>query len=408
MAAPTALKERTYQERLDALRNTKMKHTREKQEIVGSMNHDDWALILPPPEFREVIETISTSGMPVTDVLIKGFEPKANHPSGAFFGPKAVGENFRALLESHPAYVDPMGSLAGAYMVNFNSYRKARWNPDFDYSHLHADQKKYQLITGIGASQHFCQDLEIGLQLGYGGLLDKIRRYRGENPDKADFYDGLEAVVLGMQNWIQRTADAAREMAAGEDDAELRRNLEEMAGMNARMVSDPPGTFREACQWMVWYQMAARMFNGSGSLGRLDVLLTPFYERDVAAGILTDDEAVFHIANLLLRDTAYIQLGGPGADGVDVTNRVSYLVLEAAHALRIPANVGVAVGKNVDPGLLRRGVEILFEDKTGIPKFLAWSRPPRTLPGTAIPSSWAGSAPTRAATGRASPGANTR
>jgi pyruvate-formate lyase len=374
MVAPTVLKELTYQDRLDALRETKIRHTREKQEVVGSMNHDDWALILPPPEYREIVETISTSGMPVTDVLIKGFEPVPNHPSGGFFGPKAVGENFRALLESHPTYVDPMGSLAGAYMVNFNSYRKERWHPDFDYSHLHDEQNKYQLITGIGASQHFCQDLEIGLRLGYGGLLNKIRHYRRVNPEKGDFYDGLEAVVLGIQNWIRRTAEAARKMAATEPNRQLRQNLEEMAEINARLVSEPPRTFREACQWIVWYQMTARMFNGSGSLGRLDVLLTPFYERDIVAGILDDDEAIFHIANLLLRDTSYIQLGGPGPDGVDVTNRVSYLVLEACHQLRIPANVGVAVGPNVDPGLLRRGVEILFEDKTGIPKFLGVER----------------------------------
>jgi formate C-acetyltransferase len=40
----------------------------------------------------------------------------------------------------------------------------------------------------------------------------------------------------------------------------------------------------------------------------------------------------------------------------------------------VPVNVGVAVGSRVDPGLLRRGVEILFEDRTGIPKFLGVDR----------------------------------
>jgi formate C-acetyltransferase len=38
--------------------------------------------------------------------------------------------------------------------------------------------------------------------------------------------------------------------------------------------------------------------------------------------------------------------------------------------MRIPTNVGVCVGRNIDPGLLRRGVEIQFEDKMGSPKFL--------------------------------------
>jgi formate C-acetyltransferase len=144
--------------------------------------------------------------------------------------------------------------------------------------------------------------------------------------------------------------------------------------MNEHLVEHPPRTFREACQWILWFQITARMYNGSGSLGRLDVLLEPFYRRDIAAGILNDEEAIFHVACQLLRDTAYIQLGGPDAEGWDVTSRVSYLILEAGHRLRIPANIGVSVGEKVDPGLLTRGVEIQFEDKAGYPKFLAVER----------------------------------
>ncbi len=365
----------SYAERLEALRAAKLEQTREKQRVIGAMDHDDWALVLPPPERRRLVQTMSSSGMPITDCLLEGFEIQSNHPSGGFFGPRAVGANFRALLEVHPTYIDPMSSLAGAYMVNFMSYRKPHWNPDLDYPHLRPEQELYKLGAGIGATQHFCQDLAIGLALGWRGLLTKIRRYRQLNaPHGADFYAGLEDVVLGMQNWIARHAEAARQRAADEPHPQLRRNLEEMAAINARLVNEPPRTFREACQWILWYQMAARMYNGSGSLGRLDVLLQPFYERDRAAGALSDEEAIFHIACLLLRDTAYLQLGGPDADGHDVTSPLSFLILEAAHRLKIPANVGVCVGDHVDPALLRRGVEILFEDKTGIPKFLGIER----------------------------------
>jgi hypothetical protein len=116
--------ELTCRQRLELLRETKLRHTREKQQVVGAMDHDDWALILPPPEAREVVKAISGSGMPITDVLVKGFEPQSNHPSGGFFGPKACGENFGALLRAHPAYVDPVSSLLGGYCVNFGSYRK--------------------------------------------------------------------------------------------------------------------------------------------------------------------------------------------------------------------------------------------------------------------------------------------
>lgn len=360
----------TCQERLDALRAAKLAHTREKQRVIGAMDHDDWGIILPPPECRKLVQATSGSGVLINDALLKGYEPQSNHPSGGFFGPKACGANFRAFLEEHPVYLDPVGSLAGASMVNFSSYRRVGWNPDIDFSPLAEDFRKYH-VGGIGATQHFCQDFRMGLEVGWGGILEKIRYHRQLNAPRADdFYQGLEDLVLGMRNWIGRHAEAAREKAKTEPNPQLRQNLREIADMNEWLVAQPPRTFREACQWMLWHLMAARMYNGSGSLGRLDVLLLPYYGRESAEGKLTDEEAILHIAGLLLRDTAYIQLGGPDAAGRDVTNPVSFLVLEAAHRLKIPANIGVCVGEGTDPRLFRRGVEILLEDKMGIPKFL--------------------------------------
>jgi len=366
----------TYQERIELLRAMKMRHTEEKWKDIGVMDMDDCGNILPPPEARRYVEVISGSGVPMKDVVFSTFTPKSNHPSGGFFGARACGENYRALLEMHPTYVDPVSSLAGGYMVNFLSYRDPQWNPDFDYAHLKPEQKLYGLHHGIGAVQHFCQDMTIGLTLGWGGILDKIRQYRTVNRDEEaqELYDGLEAFVLGMQNWIGRTARTAREMAAGESNAQLRENLLQIAAINERLVSEPPRTFREACQWMLWYQMAGKMYNMGGSLGRIDQFLYPFYQRDTEQGVLTDEEAVFHLACHFIMDTSYTQLGGPDSEHEDTTNPLSYLVLEAAHRLRIPVNVGVSVGANVDPGLLRRGVEIMFQDKTGIPKFLGVDR----------------------------------
>jgi len=361
----------TYQQRIDALRASKMAQTREKQQLIGAMDHDDHGLILPPPDRRKIVNTMSSSGMPITDCLLEGFNIESNHPSGGFFGPRTVGENYGRLLRMHPVYIDPQSSLAGAYHVNFMSYRKPHWNPDFDFSFLTPEIERYKLLPGIGATQHFCQDLQIGLDLGWGGILQKIAHYKLVNgPEHGDFYSGLEAIVTGAQDWIARHAAAARQMVAAEADMQRRRNLEEMAEINAHLVDGAPRTFREACQWILWFQMLARMYNGSGSLGRLDALLGPYYERDTAEGTLDDEEAVFHIACILLRDTGYIQLGGPDIDGKDDTSRMSYLVLEAGHRLKIPANVGVCVGADIDPGLMRRGVEVMFLDKTAFPKFL--------------------------------------
>ena len=360
----------SYRQRLDALHATKLEHTRTKRERRGPADSDDQGMVPLPPGTTETVEAVSGSGVVVKDLVLKGFRVERNHPSGGFFGAGITGENFRRLLEAHPTYVDAMSSMAGAYMVNFNSYRKPGWNPELDYSHLRPEQEKYGIDSGIGGLQHFCPDLKIGLDLGWAGLLAKVRRCRRGNPGAGDFYDGLEAVVLGMQTWIRRHAEKAGAMAETETNPQLRANLREMDAVCSTIATHPPATFRQACQWLVFFQAAAKMFNGSGEWGQLDELLRPTFERDTAAGILSEEEATFHIACLLLSETAYIQLGGPDAQGRDLTSRVSYLILEAIHQLKIPANIAVRVGDGLDPELFRRGIRILFEDKMGFPKFL--------------------------------------
>ena len=368
MSSTAILSQPSYAERLAALRHSKQQQTLEKQRLRGAMDFDDHAVILPPEEFRETVQTLGGSGVYFTDVILSTFKPTPNHPSGGFFGPRSTGENFRRLLEVHPVYIDPMSSLAGAYMANFMSYRPIPWNPDIDCAQLLAEHAKYQTIPAIGGVQHMCQDMEMGLELGWGGVLEKIHHYRAINLPSEDFYAGLEHVVLGIQDLIRRTAEEARRMA--DRHGEVHQNLLEIAEMNEHLVSNPPRTFREACQWNLWYQSVARMYNSSGSLGRLDMILLPYYQADIQAGRLTDEEAIFHIACHLVRDTAYIQLGGPDQSGRDATNPVSFLILEAAHRLKIPANIGVCVGRGVDPKLIRRGVEVLMEDRIGVPKFL--------------------------------------
>jgi len=342
----------SYDERIVALRTTKLEQTRQKQQA-GPMDTDDKGSVPLPEGF-------SYSAVP-------------NHPSGGFFGARACGANFRRLLEAHPTYIDPMSSLAGGWMLRFLDYRKVGWPPDeeFEYSHLHEEQRKYNIIPGIGGVQHFCPDVRIGLELGWGGILDKIRYYRKVNaPADTSFYDALEDVVLGVQDWISRHAAAARQAALTEDHPDLRENLVTMADMCERQVTDPPGTFQEACQWIAWMEMVAAMYNNSGALGQIDELLRPYYDRDLAGGILDDEEAIYHLACLLLKETHYMQIGGPDASGRDMTSRVSFLVLEAAHRLKVPCNIAVRVHDGLDPDLFDLAVKHLFDDRTGNPNWM--------------------------------------
>ena len=114
--------------------------------------------------------------------------------------------------------------------------------------------------------------------------------------------------------------------------------------------------------------MAERTYCRAGAGCQLDCTLLPYYEKSVAEG-MTDDEATFILACFLLCDPHYYQIGGPAADGSDNTNHLSYLILEAAHQLKSTANITIRVFDNMDEGLFRRGLEILFEDRLAYPRF---------------------------------------
>ncbi len=362
--------EYSYEARLRTLRAEKLKEADEMRKLFGAMDHDEWGIVLPPESSRELVETVSASGVVSKDALFNFVTLSSNHPNGDFYGAPAVGQNFRRILENHPVFIDQHSSLAGAYMTNFYAYRKTQWKPEYSFDNLQEAHELYALAHGIGGPQHMCQDNQIALSLGVSGLLENVRDHRQANPGKAEFYTALEDIVLGLMNWMSRTASEAERLAKIADGPEVRGNLEEIARINVALLERPPGTFREACQLVLWVQLLLRMYNGSGSLGRLDLQLMPYYEADRQKGTLTDEEAVFHIACLVVRDTAYIQLGGYDESGNDNTNTVSYLVLEAAHRLKAPANIGIAVADDIDDKLLRRGVDVILEDKLGYPKFL--------------------------------------
>ncbi len=339
-----------YADRIKRLVERKVRQTREKVARGGYMDGDDHGTVAMPEGFR--------------------WEPIPNHPCGSFFGFAGWAENLRSLMAAHPTYVDPDDALAGRLRTYLTSYRKVHWSPDFDFPHLAEDQRRYGIVSGIGAMQHFGPDYSIGLELGWGGLLEKIRRCRAQHgPERADFFQAEEDTVLAIQGWIRRHIEAIREMEAVETDPERRENLRQMAEVNEWVIENPPRTLRETCQWLAWFNLVSRIYDGDGAGGQIDELLRPYYEADIAAGRIDDEEAIWIIACLLLSDAQYYQLGGPDADGRDVTSHISFLILEAAHRLGIPCNLTVRVHDGLDEDLFRRSVRHLLEDGKGWPRY---------------------------------------
>ena len=295
------------------------------------------------------------------------FEKISNHPDGGAYGARCIGANFRRWLDVHPVYIHPHSALAGAWVGLVPGFNSSRWKPEDRPRHLEPLHKKYHFIsTGIGSMNHMGPDMKIGLDLGWGGLLSKIRYYRSFNrPADSSFYDGEEDLVLGVQGWIGRHVEKARLMAAAENDPALRRNLLEVAEINEHLVSGAPRTLREAVQFLAWFQSIDRMWFLGGALGQLDELLRPYYERDLAAGLINDEMVLWFLASLFFNDTHYSQIGGPAPDGHDLTSRLSYLVLEAQHLVRLPSNLAIRLHDQLDPGLLRQALVYNLQDGTG-------------------------------------------
>ena len=341
---------------IEHLRNEKRRQTEEKMRVLGPRDEDDYGWVLPPKDFK--------AELPCRD------------ENGSWAGAAAWGKNFRWLMEHHPTYVDPHDALAGRWMFMMSrmrqGYRLELSNFAFDYSHLKPGQQKYDITCGIGKDAHFAPDYAIGLELGWGGLEEKVKaalKKFASDPESVELLETELEAIAGVRTWIRHLAEAARAKAEKETDPDLAANLREMARVNSKIESAPPETLREACQWIAVFNMASRTYNRDGAGGQLDELLRPYYERDKAAGKITDADAEFFIFCLLLNDPHYYQLGGPDEHGKDQTSRISYIILEAAAKLRSSCNLTIRVFDGMDRKLYRRGVEILLENKLGYPRF---------------------------------------
>jgi len=336
-----------YEQRIHNLHKDKLKINEDKIKYLGHLDFDDWGFVYYP-EFT--------------------FEARPNHESGIVYGPLAIGEHLRRFFNEIPKYINKNSALAGAWIGPVINYVPIEIAPEDRPEELYEIWEKYDTRPGFGGMNHCAGDMTIGLKLGWGGLLEKIRYYREFNaPDNTGFYDGEEQVVLGMQEWISALAKEAHSLAGAETDPAVRDNLLEMARVNEWLIHNPPRTLREACQFIAHFQTLDRTYFVGGALDRLDEVLRPFYEQDSKDGRLTDEEAVWHIASLFFNDTHYSQIAGLTPDGSrDTTSRMSFLILDAMHALHIPANIALRVHEKVNPVLLRRSLEYTIEDGSGV------------------------------------------
>lgn len=204
----------------------------------------------------------------------------------------------------------------------------------------------------------------------HSGLLDlKERIARGldaldfmNDPEATDKQEELMAMSISCDAAIllaNRHADLADEMSLTEKDPKRAEELKQIAEVCRWVPAHAPRTFREAIQ-MYWFVHLGTIteLNGWDAMnpGHFDQHLAPFYEKEVAAGTLTREEAKELLSCFFIKvnnhpappkvgitakesgtynDFTNLNIGGIKTDGSDGVNEVSYIMLEIVEELHI-------------------------------------------------------------------------
>jgi formate C-acetyltransferase len=242
-----------------------------------------------------------------------------------------------------------------------------------------------EITYGIG---HFTMDHRTVLSQGLRGVIREAERRRTGLPpgqragEKGLFYDAVIRSLEAAIRFARRYADLADSMASTEKDPARREELRRIGRVCRRVPEHPAATFHEAVQSIYFVHLIAQIESGgnSVSLGRIDQILSPYYEADKARGLLTPDEARELLSLLFLKtneiwnvlEEAYIPggegtegkttqnvtVGGLGPDGQDATCEASLLGLEAYAEIRtVQPNFGVRLSSKSPEPFFRKAVE---------------------------------------------------
>lgn len=167
----------------------------------------------------------------------------------------------------------------------------------------------------------------------------------------------------------------ARYLNALKDRPEYQRNYENLK----RVPFEPAENFYQAVQSLWFVFSFVRLCGNWPGIGRIDWLLGEYLQRDLAAGTLTLDRAREILAHFFIKGCEWIcgvdhfgngsgdaqhyqniVLAGIDENGEEVTNPVTYLVLDILEELGISDfPTTVRINKNSDPKLLARIAEIM-------------------------------------------------
>ncbi|NLG15463.1 MAG: formate C-acetyltransferase [Lentisphaerae bacterium] len=217
---------------------------------------------------------------------------------------------------------------------------------------------------------------------GRGRIIGDYRRVALYGVDaliKAKQQDKLD---LGKEDMTEENIRLAEELYRHIDFLD---KLNQMAMMYGIDISQPATTAREATQWLYFgYLAAIKEQNGAAmSLGRTSTFLDIYFERDLAQGLLTEEQAQEIIDDFIIKlriarqlrtpeynelfagDPMWIteSLGGMGEDGQTLVTKTTYRFLNTLRTLGPAAepNLTVLWSKNLPVPFRRYCAELSIE-----------------------------------------------
>ena len=215
--------------------------------------------------------------------------------------------------------------------------------------------KAFSLNQTDHAQGHILPDVEGWLTLGVEGLRAKVGEAR-DRPEVQEtrhqtFYDAVLITLEAAETLMRRYGELAAAQAARSEDPAREQALRRIASTCTWIAEHPPRDTWEALQslWFLFVLLQMESNASSFSPGRLDQILLPYLETDLADGTLTLSEAQRLLERLwlkfnevvLLRSSSSaryfagfpigfnIVLGGQRPEGGDATNVLSYMCLRA-------------------------------------------------------------------------------
>ena len=219
--------------------------------------------------------------------------------------------------------------------------------------------------------------------------LGKVRSTSVGTDKKTDF---LKSVIIAHQAIIRfanRFANLAADMATQQADPTRKKELERIAETCRRVPANPARDFREAIQ-SFWFMFLMISPATTAAAGRFDQYMHPFYKADKEAGRISDDEVLELLECLRIKDMQLNRtsgklnrkknagmakwhnwtIGGLTPDGIDGTNKLTYLVLEAAKDCPTPHHtITLRVHDGTPEALMLKALEVV-RSGIGLPAFI--------------------------------------